>query len=502
MSSRFSGALQLTDLDDFIGPGQECIKPVQIEKPPNKPRLGTGSKIKIGDDGAYMELKPDGQVEKLKKVEISLSDCLACSGCITSAESVLISQQSHDEMLRVLNENQQLKSSLLAGSVGENGNAVKTVIVSLSVQPILSLALKYGLSPERMVAQLGGLLKRLGVDLVLDIAVAHDLALSELGEEFLEKLSSGTPLITSACPGWICYAEKSHGDFVLPYISTVKSPQQIMGTLVKTLLAEKLQVHPKDMYHITLMPCYDKKLEASRADFFNEELGYHDVDCVITPVELEVMIVNEAAVGRTLDSESPITLDWPWDDTGASPPGQGKMLRSVEGSGSGGYAHQVLKSAVERLFPNATITTTLPNVEFKALRNPDIKEYVFQWEDRTLKFCIANGFRNIQNLIQKLKRKKLGYDFVEIMACPAGCLNGGAQVKSEKASHSRETATELELMYAGLEKKHKMPGVESELVNRLYNGWLGGRSTDKAKHMLHTSYHNIPKNNIALNVKW
>jgi hypothetical protein len=104
--SRFSGVLQLTDLDDFITPSQECIKPVQIEKT----KTSTGAKITIQDDGSYLEVDRDGATQKLQKVEISLSDCLACSGCITSAESVLVTQQSQDEILRIFEENKALKN--------------------------------------------------------------------------------------------------------------------------------------------------------------------------------------------------------------------------------------------------------------------------------------------------------------------------------------------------------------------------------------------------------
>ncbi|XP_030757773.1 probable cytosolic Fe-S cluster assembly factor GK14772 [Sitophilus oryzae] len=104
--SRFSGVLQLTDLDDFITPSQECIKPVEIQKVKTS---GTGSKIKIQEDGSYFQIEEDGSFQKLQKVEITLADCLACSGCITSAESVLVTQQSQEELLRVFEENTNLK---------------------------------------------------------------------------------------------------------------------------------------------------------------------------------------------------------------------------------------------------------------------------------------------------------------------------------------------------------------------------------------------------------
>uniref|UniRef100_A0A1B0DNH2 Uncharacterized protein n=1 Tax=Phlebotomus papatasi TaxID=29031 RepID=A0A1B0DNH2_PHLPP len=274
--SGFSGALQLTDLDDFITPSQECIKPVQIESKKSQ----TGSKIKIQEDGAYYVDSEIG-LQKLQKVEITLSDCLACSGCITSAESVLITQQSQEELLRVLSENEDKRKS---------GQETKLIVFTVSQQPILSLAKKYNLSVTECTSRLAGYFKSLGADMVLSTKIADDLALIECRDEFLARYLAersgekhkNLPMLSSSCPGWVCYAEKTHGNFILPYISTTRSPQQIMGILVKEGLAEKEKVPRDRIYHVTVMPCYDKKLEASRGDFFDEVSQSREVDCVIT----------------------------------------------------------------------------------------------------------------------------------------------------------------------------------------------------------------------------
>lgn len=222
MASRFSGALQLTDLDDFITPSQECIKPVKIEKTKTK----TGAKIKIGEDG-YFDLS-NGREQKLQKVEITLADCLACSGCITSAESVLVTKQSQEELLRVFSERKYTDNKGVT-------NDVSLIVISLSPQPILSLAARYKLSPEETAKKLAGYLKILGADLVLDMTIAEDFSLLEAQQEFLQRYqnqqsdptSTYLPMLASSCPGWVCYAEKTHGNFILPYISSTKSPQQI-----------------------------------------------------------------------------------------------------------------------------------------------------------------------------------------------------------------------------------------------------------------------------------
>lgn len=226
--------------------------------------------------------------QKLQKVEITLADCLACSGCITSAEGVLITQQSQEEVLRVLNENNEHKKC-------ENDEAVKMIVFTVSQQSILSIAHKYKeVGVEEIAKQLTGYLKRLGADFVLNTKIADDLALIESRNEFLERyksevidnadkaIASSMPMLSSSCPGWVCYAEKTHGNFILPFISTTRSPQQIMGVLIKQFLAQRLGVSADRIYHVTVMPCYDKKLEASRDDFFSEVSNSRDVDCVIT----------------------------------------------------------------------------------------------------------------------------------------------------------------------------------------------------------------------------
>ncbi|XP_068981808.1 probable cytosolic Fe-S cluster assembly factor AGAP009023 isoform X1 [Bombus flavifrons] len=486
MTSRFSGALQITDLDDFITPSQECIKPIEIQKSKSK----TGAKIKIEEDGTPFALNEAGQSEKLQKVEITLADCLACSGCITSAESVLVTQQSQEELMRVFKEKVSQRHQ-------SKDDARSTfIVVSLSVQAVLSVAKHYSLNPEQALNKLAGYFYQLGADIVLDMTVADDLALLESAKEFIERYKaakegakSQLPMLSSSCPGWVCYAEKTHGNFILPYISVTKSPQQIMGSLVKYHLAETMDLLPEQVYHVTVMPCYDKKLEASREDFYNYERKFRDVDCVITPIEIEQMLseynvsINEI---REREVEKLFESQMEYSKTN---------LLGHSGSGSGGYAEFILHYAAKHLFDETDIT-----VEFKNLRNPDFQEAVFQKDGRTLlTFAIANGFRNIQNLVQKLKRGKCSYDYVEVMACPCGCLNGGAQIRPSSNIQPRELALQLESIYRELPRSNPE---QNTVVQNLYRDWLGGECTDKALSYFHTQYHEIKKSDTALAIKW
>ncbi|KAJ3639403.1 hypothetical protein Zmor_002764 [Zophobas morio] len=481
--SGFSGVLQLTDLDDFITPSQECIKPVQIAKS----KSGTGAKITIQDDGSYLQTDRDGSTQKLQKVEISLSDCLACSGCITSAESVLVTQQSQEEILRVFEENKQLKAS---------GADAKLIVVSLSIQPILSIANHYDLSVNECAAKLITYFKNLGADMVVDMTIAEDFALLESQREFVRRFRSTEidgvknvlPMLASSCPGWVCYAEKTHGSYILPYISVTKSPQQIMGSLIKQWVGGNLG--GRSIYHVTLMPCYDKKLEAAREDFFSQETQSRDVDCVITAIELQQMLAKEDC---NLESLEKSNFSQPWllkENTDVSP-----CLSKHVGSGSGGYCDHIFKYAAKELFGEE-----VENLEYHNLRNPDFREVILEKEGKILlRFAIANGFRNIQNLVQKLKRGKSQYHYVEVMACPSGCLNGGAQIRPREGTVLKELTLELENLYSSLPVKTPE---EDKVVKELYEGWLGGLESDKCTALLHTQYHAVEKTTNALNIKW
>ncbi|XP_026468749.1 probable cytosolic Fe-S cluster assembly factor AAEL012261 [Ctenocephalides felis] len=465
MSSHFSGALRLTDLDDFIAPSQECIKPVEIKKEKSL----TGAKLKLNDAGFKVD---HAKVpEKISKVEITLADCLACSGCITSAESVLITEQSQEELLKVLTLNKSLKLS--------SSNDSKLVIISLAVQPIVSLSIKYGLSVQDTAEKVSGYFKSLGADLVIDMKIADDISLVENATEFIERYHSkqNLPMLASACPGWVCYAEKAHG-YILPNISTAKSPQQVIGSLVKDIAGERV-------YHVTLMPCYDKKLEASRQDFYDELLNKRDVDCVITPIELEQMLLSDNIHLSEVESRN---LDDIWKNSKTE---EKVKLYSQQGSNSGGYSSFIFKQAARDLF-------NIENAEpvFTNVRNPDFKEASLTVNDEVvLRFAIANGFKNIQNIMQKMKRGKVQYDFIEIMACPSGCLNGGAQNRPAEGVPNKQYIQNLEEVYSTLPvcDPHN-----NENLNKIYKD----KNSDKIKHDFHTSYKAVEKSTTSLLIKW
>ncbi|KAM9372646.1 cytosolic iron-sulfur assembly component 3 [Phaethornis superciliosus] len=478
MASAFSGLLQLTDLDDYIGPSQECIKPVKVEKKAGK----AAAKIRIEADGSYFQINQDGGAQKLEKAKITLNDCLACSGCITSAESVLITQQSHEELCKTLTWNKTAAP-----------HEQKLVVVSVSPQSRASLAARCKMGVLETAKKLTSFFKSLGkcVHYVFDTTFSRNFSLLESQQEFVKRFlrqaedKKALPMLASACPGWICYAEKTHGSFIIPYISTTKSPQQVMGSLVKEYFAHQQHFPPDQVYHVTVMPCYDKKLEASRPDFFNQEYQTRDVDCVITTGEVLKLLEEE---GVSLADVEPAPLDSMFSSAAE------EELSSHSGGGSGGYLEHIYKHAAKELFGIQVDT-----IQYKPLKNKDFQEVTLERDGVVLlHFALAYGFRNIQNLVQKLKRGKCPYHYVEVMACPSGCLNGGGQIKPD-GEGSKDQLQQVERLYESL--KPEIPG-KNPAVKELYEQWLGGPGSEKAAQALHTGYHPVEKTSTGFNIKW
>ncbi|KAM6502276.1 Iron hydrogenase [Amanita muscaria] len=474
----FSGALTLTDLNDFISPSQACIKPVQQSNSEVPEPGGATVCDSKHSSGGYYEVSSSQTQRKLEQAQISLNDCLACSGCITSAESVLITSQSHAEVLAFLaaNENKAVP------------------VISIAPQSLASLAasLPASVTLHQVLRRVRTFCKEaLGFAHVFDITFARHVSLKEHVREFEERRqgseASKLPMMASACPGWICYAEKAHSE-MLPYISRTKSPQQVMGTLVKYWLGEKWEKRravtclPNEIYHVSVMPCYDKKLEASREDFRNEEYATRDVDCVITTGELDLMMRDKGwdlsvpVIGESDDEEDDVF----------------PTLLQHPGSSSGSYLQAIVNHVVK--------TWPVPlEASVKIVRNADFEEYTLQERDEgkiVFKGAKCYGFRNLQNVVRKVgkgdgltgrrktrKEAERGYDYVEVMACAAGCVNGGGQLKRgegnrewtkevEGAYWRSGRATEegiadelaLEVMGQGLEFRTQYRAVESDVI--------------------------------------
>ncbi|KAG9455180.1 hypothetical protein H6P81_008084 [Aristolochia fimbriata] len=481
MSEKFSPTLRLADLNDFIAPSQACIvslKAVSSSKPKK--------------DEKQEKLLPFGKPVNSEPVKISLKDCLACSGCITSAETVMLEKQSLDEFLS------RIKSEA-------------AVVVSISPQSRSSLAEHFDLSPSQVFTRLTALFKSLGVKAVFDTSCSRDLVLLESCKEFIERYEQhkrvdgnqtapDLPMLSSSCPGWICYAEKTLGSYILPYISSVKSPQQAMGTTIKHHISKKMGFKPQQVYHVTVMPCYDKKLEAVRDDFIfpvdhldedgHEAVGWNvaEVDSVLTTGEVLDLIQLKSIDFNALE-EAPL-------DKLLTNVNEEGLLYGVAGS-SGGYAETIFRYAAKTLF-GKEISGLL---EFKVLRNSDFREVHLEVAGETvLRFAACYGFRNLQNIVRKIKSGKCEYHFVEVMACPSGCLNGGGQVKPKSGQSAKDLIQSLENRY--MQNVLVADPFDNPLVRRLYDEWLGEPGSEEAKKYFHTKYHQVVKSTTSQLHNW
>ncbi|KAJ1996314.1 Cytosolic Fe-S cluster assembly factor nar1 [Coemansia spiralis] len=509
----FSGGIRLTDLNDYITPGQECIKPVQVKKTGQ----ADGSKIKVGEEGDYYEVSKDGEETKLEKASITLNDCLACSGCVTSAETVLITMQSHHELLSVLEENRRLRES-------DSGDMAKYVVVTIAPQSRASLALKYQLSPLIVAKRMTAVLKAMGVDRVVDSAFSRDLTLVESAREFVGRFrkcngklqsdqdSGSLPVLASWCPGWVCYAEKTHAE-VLPWMSTTKSPQQAMGTVVKDYLSKKLGLTPDKIYHVAIMMCYDKKLEASRDDFYSDIYRTRDVDCVVTTGEFDRML---AETSTSLATAPEAALDSLFK-THASD--QEEQLYSSTGTSAGGGLEYTMAYAARELFginisPEEVAKVgigeaTHPLLQSKTVRNQADHREITLLDPTTnqprLVFAAVYGFRHLQNLVRKLKSGRSVYHYVEVAACPSACSNGGGQIQPADPSPAakKQWVAETEHICRTTPSEHQLPENNTALGGLIYE-WFGPEGLDSAaaKQALHTQFHGVVAKANTLGVSW
>ncbi len=275
------------------------------------------------------------------------------------------------------------------------------------------------------------------------------------------------PILSSACPGWICYAEKSH-PHVLPHLSRLKSPQALTGTLLKTVLSQSLNIRPDQIWHVSVMPCFDKKLEASREELTDiywrpsstdssPTQPVRDVDCVITAREL-IMLADTRGISFPNLPRERLPPQFSFPDPIISAfllPKQDRSYSRAQtptAGTSGGYLHHILQTKLS-LIPNSTLHTSRG-------RNADVVEYIITSPDdpsNVFKAARYYGFRNIQNLVRKLKPAKksrlpggrasrpggptgMDYAYVEVMACPGGCTNGGGQIKVDDIPIKPNTA--------------------------------------------------------------
>ena len=384
---------------------------------------------------------------------IEESDCSLCGQCITHCPVGALHERSD------------------TGKVWK-ALADKDKIVVAQVAPAVRAAWgeQIGLAPEKAtIGKIMDALKRMGVDYVFDTVFSADLTIMEEGHEFVSRFTDGElkdrPMFTSCCPGWIRFI-KSQFPHLVKYLSTAKSPQQMFGAAMKTYFAQKL-------FTISVMPCVAKKAEREMELFYEEYAG-HDIDVVITTRELVKMIRSAHIRPETLED---IESDRPMHDgTGAG----------VIFGATGGVMEAALRSAyyiIKKENP--------PADAFKAVRssgfneNNGVQEAEFAIDDIKVRTAVVSGLGNTRALLNKIESGEVHYDFVEVMACPGGCVGGGGQpihdgeeLAFERGKNLYELDENMELRFS-----HENPD-----ILKMYEEFFEKPNSHKAHMLLHTEH--------------
>ena len=311
-------------------------------------------------------------------------------------------------------------------------------------------------------------IRRLGADAAFDMNVTADLTIMEEAYELIDRIKSGKPLpmFTSCCPGWVKFAEHYYPE-ILPHLSTCKSPQEMFGALLKTYYCEKNGIDPENLFVVSVIPCTAKKFEVTRPEMNNE------VDVALTTRELGQMI-NGAAINFDLLPEE--EFDSPFDIAS----GAGVIFGAT-----GGVLEAALRTAA-----------TILDGEFKAIdfcevRGMEgIRQATYSVAGTEVKVAVASGLGNARKLCDEVKNGTSPYQFIEIMACPGGCINGGGQPVQRDSTRNNVPIKELRAK-ALYDEDAELPirrSHESPVVETIYREFLGEPNSEMAHHLLHTVY--------------
>ncbi len=345
----------------------------------------------------------------------------------------------------------------------------KFVVMQTAPAVRAAIGEEFGLPAGSLVTgKMAAALRRLGFDKIFDTQFTADLTIVEEANELVERITNeGTlPLITSCSPGWVKYIEHFFPK-CLGHVSTCKSPQQMFGAIAKTYYAEKINVKPEDMYVVSIMPCTAKKFEANRPEM--KDSGVQDVDAVLTTREAARMI-KEAGVDFVNlpdeDFDKPLGIS-----TGAA----------VIFGATGGVMEAALRTAYE-----VVTGKTLEKVEFEQVRGMEsIKKASVVLNGLEVKVAVAHGLSNAKFLLEEIEQGKSPYHFIEVMACPGGCLGGGGQPMPTNLEVRKARAVSIYQEDEGkaIRKSHENPAIKA-----LYEEFLKKPLGEKSHHLLHTHY--------------
>ncbi|MFW5694619.1 MAG: NADH-dependent [FeFe] hydrogenase, group A6 [Alkalispirochaeta sp.] len=403
-----------------------------------------------GDD---TQMKPAGDIA------LNETPCIKCGQCSAHCPVGAIYEKDQTrEVIRTL----------------RNGKQTSVVQVAPAVR--VSLGEAFGYEPgEISTGKLYAALRRLGFDAVFDTNFAADLTIMEEASEFVKRFAKGEgkiPMITTCCPSWVDYMEKYYPEMI-PNFSTAKSPQMMMGAMVKSYYAEQIEKKPEDIFHVSIMPCTSKKYEITR-DEHMYSTGQRDVDVVLTTRELARMIKSAGIDFTQLEDEE------------ADP-----ALGIYSGAGTiFGATGGVMEAAVRSAY-NFVTGRNMARVEFEPVRGLEgVKEAVVDIEGAEVRVAVAHQMGNAAEVMNRIKAaEEAGEDppwhFIEIMACRGGCIGGGGQPYGATDEVRRKRIAGL---YTDDEQSVARCSHDNPQIKAIYEKFLGEPLGEKSHQYLHTHY--------------
>ena len=411
---------------------------------------------------SFLERGIKTRISPAGEIQLADSPCVKCGQC--SAHCPTGAFVEHDHTAKVWEALQ---------------NSDKYCVVQIAPAVRASIGEAFGYTGKNFTKKLYALLRRLGFKAVFDTSFAADVTIMEEASEFEERLLKGSrplPLITSCCPSWVDFMEKFHPDMV-EHFSSCKSPHEILGVLSKTYYADKSKIDPKNIVMVSIMPCTAKKYEITRSNEMYAS-GNHDIDVVLSTRELARMIKQAGIDFESLPDEESDSILGEYAGAGV-----------IFGS-TGGVMEAALRTA------NYFITgKDLKNVDFDNVRGlKGVKETEVEVGGAKIKLAIAHGLSNVEYVINKIRQakkegKELPYHFVEVMACPGGCVGGGGQpyMVTDELRAKRAQA-----LYQDDKDKEVRFSHQNPYVKRLYEEFLGKPLGEKSEKLLHTTYRPRP----------
>lgn len=383
---------------------------------------------------------------------LNVSSCIYCGQCVMVCPTGALREQSHiKEVMAALDDPD------------------KYVVVQHAPSISVSLAEEFGMKAGQDVCGvMTAAMRELGFDRVFDTSFTADLTIMEEGSELVHRIKTGgaLPMLTSCSPGWVKFVEQYYPD-MLPNVSSCKSPQQMMGALIKTMFAEREGIDPDKIYSVSIMPCTAKKFEAGRPEMGHD--GRPDVDAVLTTREFARIIRMR---GLDLHNMQPQGADTPFGERSTA----GKLFGAT-----GGVMEAALRTAYFLL-----TGSELENLEVKAVRGLNgVKEAHVDIGDLKVGVAVVSSLGHARTLLNEIKAGRKDIHFIEVMTCPGGCIAGGGQPLNNDPSAVR---SRMQALYNIDRDERVRTSHTNESIKRLYDEYLGEPLGEKSHHLLHTHY--------------